>query len=494
MKSILIVLSLILSFQSLAQPKGYEKHKVFKKHKNFVPKKFKKRELLKSFKDLDPESKIDKLIKRGHRIDFYKSKYSDKHSHKKHNSKNKHYKHKVRKFFKKFLKRLKGQFQITEIDNNDDDLLKIKITDSKNKYTVKNIRYKLESYKNESNEIKTYSEGKDVFADIDIKDIPVGKFDIYFKLEAYKIQKHGKRKRYNHKKLKVFYTRGEFEKVESQKVFSTLTLEQFENRAAVLVDASETYSTAGNISKYIYRSFLSGSLVDEVESTESSMYLYFNAVGDFEIEVTAIDELGNEDTSARSIATITNPTPVLKYKLIEEETSGHYSVDTTGTTDENGTVAFIRITLYSTVNGVTDYFYDYLSYEETTTFVIPESNREFTLRIRAYDDTNQFSQAFEIINFEGIIAPRISGYYIGKDDFTPFTYYVGAGFEGGSEIVEYHYTATHEDGTEATTFADLTNPDNGFDLPKPGLWTFEFYGVDSNGQKSNTVTETRDIQ
>ena len=45
MKSILIVLSLILSFQSLAQPKGYEKHKVFKKHKNFVPKKFKKRDI-----------------------------------------------------------------------------------------------------------------------------------------------------------------------------------------------------------------------------------------------------------------------------------------------------------------------------------------------------------------------------------------------------------------------------------------------------------------
>lgn len=484
MKSILLLVSLLFSSIAISQPKDYEKYKVYKKHRTHTHKEYVKREIPKNFKENELYKKIDHLIKKGKKADFYKQK--DSHSQSSKNSKSRRHKWK----FKRFLKKLKGQFVITEIDNENDDLLKIKIEDSKSKYYVKSLKYKLESFKNESKSIETYSENNNIFADIDITELPLGEFDVYFKLEAFKTNDHGKKKGHSHKKPKIFYTKGKFEKIESQKVFSALNITQYENRGVIQANASESYSTVGDIVKYIYRSYQNNVLVDEVVSTYTPIYIYFTNLGEFEVEVTSVDSLGNENTTDKQVVTITNPAPVLVYKITEENEGGHYTIDTTGSFDHNGTVDFMRVTLLSTTTGEAEYFYDYFEYSEKSTFVIPESNRDFILRLRVYDDSYQFTEVFKTIKYEGEIAPRVSNYYIEQDGGAPYTYYVGADFDGGGNITEFHYKATHEDGTTIYPSSDNTIKDSVFYMPKTGNWTFELFGIDENGVKSNVFTTT----
>ena len=383
--------------------------------------------------------------------------------------------------FKKFLKHFKGPFELVEVDNGKAEILKLKITDPKNKYIAKKVYYRLENLFSEKESSDAYVENGDVFVDIDITDVPVGEFKAYFRILATKTN-HGLGKKIGHLKrdkkeqIYSFLHYGKFIRIESPKVYTFFTFENAPNAPWVKISTDGTYSEAGIIISYTYNIYSSeGALADSISSEESVLFYSFKSPGVYELEVIAFDDKQNQGISEKQTVEIVNSAPTLVYNVIPRDgLPGHFSVDFSGTYDEDGQeVILYRYILYQGELSEKNWAVDIFSEEPKIHFVTPASGVEYSQLILAYDESFNVTRDLNTFQYSGGIAPKYQGHYISTDENFLTIRYIGAEFEDpDGTIVSYHYQAIHEDGTIVLPWENETVQHNGLELVKPGKWTF----------------------
>lgn len=377
----------------------------------------------------------------------------------------------------KILKYFRSPLQVEEVQNSNVDLLSLKVFDPSGKYQISKAYIKFRRYFGRLHKLDIIQNEDHVFLNIDIKDLDFGEHTAYliFKLKR-KNSWWGRRYVFN--KIK-------FEKIENP-LIANLKLETFD-RPFVKLDSGDSI---GNISKYIYRTYRDGKLIESTETTESSLFVVFKEVGNYKMQVEIFDESRSALSNFVSYET-TQTAPTLKYKVTKsEEFFEHYEVDFTETTDADGDdIAYYRVTLFDKDEVIFDEFTDSIKYS----FNLPKINTEFDLRLRAYDQTNTFDEDRTTLVSADKISPKILGYYISEESTNPTIRYIGVEARDDGEIASYHYTATHEDGEVIEADGGIFVKDNLFFLPKKGNWTFDFYVIDDQGLKSDTVSKIREV-
>ena len=482
--SILVLLNLFLSSFAYSSTKYQTPNYSKEMKREYVKKKMKKYKGFKKNVLKKIENKYDKLIclKKGEVVTHLISPEQSTRI-------SRSFVEKKKSFLKKLFKAFFGKIQITEILSSNESLLKIKLSSKKNKYTVKKIYYKLGSVFSPTNSIDTVEEGTDIVATIDISNLPVGEFKTYFK---FLYEKNKKKK----KKLYSTYGYGVFEKKEKLvNIIANIEIEHDQDFAFVRVDTSASTSDAGDIVKFTYITYKDNIEFDRVTSDFFAQTLVFQEQGQFEIQVEIEDSAGNIAISERRNVQITNASPNTQYTITQiEEFNGHYQIDASASTDfEDGKNLRYRYVLYSTnLQGGFQIYVDHYTENDKYSIAVPEASREYTVVVFAFDSTDQSgSGGQKLIQFEGdSIAPKLIGHYISTEQLFVNVKYIGAAFTSTKPIVEYIYTVTHEDGEVVPLFEPFSTQDNAVELTKPGLWTYEFYGVDEDGNKSDTLTVT----
>lgn len=472
MKNFLLV-SLIFSFVFAAiadeNKFDYMGHRKFQKNKEFkIPK------LIKKIKDY---SEAKRFLRRTKKLTVCKS--DDAEFDKKHNKSKK-------RFFKKLLKKLEnGPINIEEIDNGISNTLKLKFTHKKNKYLVKKVNYKLQKAFSKKYSVETYEENGDVFADIDVATLPLGEYRVLFRLEAEKIRKKPRKRK--KKKLKQFLATATFEKTQS--AFAIIATSHEADKGHAQISAAQSYSNAGAITKYIFNVYFKGALIDTFEQEYTDLWYSFKDIGLFEVDVTIEDDKGNKATSEKLAISITNSVPVLQYQITQKETPvGHFAVDMSSSYDLDGD----PIQSYEAI--IFDENWGWITGFNTTEpiveFAAPKQGA-FKILLVINDPTPQADYAVIDYVHEGPIAPKYTGHYFLAYEDNPTKYGIGASFQSISGIKEYHFTATHEDGTVAQT-AGLNNHTQ-IHFSKTGNYTLEIYAIDNDGLKSDVHSEVVNI-
>ena len=482
MKKISIIfIALILSINSFAKEtntlkKHFEKQKI--KYSSFATNKS------------QPNSTLDNkkllCIKSSKKIDVYQDR----------NKKYKSYE-KRKKFLTQFFKKIFNSVEMTQVQSFDENVLRLKLKHIKDSYKIEKVSYRLGNFWSKTKLVNTYNENGETLVDIDITNISYGEYKGYFKFLASKVnKKYKKRKQDNYKS---FYGYGSFNKVEQLKAFAKFNIEHDQTRGFLTIDATESSSEAGNIVEYSYKIFKENILESSFSTQSTESLLIFKEPGVFEIELTIEDEQGLFATSERQTITITDAVPNAKFKITENtDFPGHFNIDASESTDFEGALAGFQaiIFTYSDENGYEE-FGRIFSESPLFGISIPEANKDFSVKVRAFDQGYQYGESSDSISirYDGLgIAPKFEGYYISQDEHFKNVLYIGASFIDNGSLVEFPYKVTHEDGEVLELRDDKSIQDNGVTLTKTGIWKFEFKAIDDEGLSSDTVIIEQDIQ
>lgn len=396
-----------------------------------------------------------------------------------------------KRLFVKFLKKLNGPFIIEEIDNDKEDILKISLKHKRNKYKAKKIYYRLEGSITSKRSASTYEEGGEVFADLNISKIPYGEYKVFFRIMASKIKKKkGRGKKKGHRKLKAFFSLGKFEKVKIQRAFAELYVEHKTDQGFAFMSGESSYSDAGEIKEYIYKVYKDDTLVTHITSSRSYIYVTFEELGRYELELTVIDEFGNIDVSERSTISVTNSLPTVVHSIKEvSELPGHYRVDFSDSFDADGDQNLLYfLSLYKEGEDFCDIPIRIYSEDPEIYFALNYQVENYTLRLRVYDSLNNYGQKELSFSHTTEIAPKIEWVYSEQNPDNPTEWWIGSSFINNENMDTFHYKATHEDGTLVFPTEPSTVRDNRIIFNQPGLWNIEYYGVDKSGLKSDVHT------
>ncbi len=492
MKLFIVLFLSLFSLVAFSQSSKYKspsyKSEMIKKYKNKNMMKYRGQKTRASNKK---ENKFDhmNMLKRGKKISHYI--YADQSKFIK-----KAYLEEKKSFLKKLVNKLFGKIQVIELESSNENELKLRLDSKKDKYLVRKIYYKLGSIFSKTHTVETTLEGEDIVALIDISSIPVGEYKAYFKF-IYEKNKNNKK---NKKKIKLYstYGYGVFEKKEKLiNILADIQVQHDQNLGFVSVDASGSTSDAGDIVSFTYISLKDGLEINRFTSEYSGENVAFQESGTFEIQVEIEDSAGNKSLSEKRVVQITNATPITLFNVTQVEgLNGHFLIDASASSDfEDGKASLFRYVLYSfSPENEVEIFIDHYTTEDKYTIAVPEANKDYRLTVRAFDSTDQFALGDVVdIRFDGDgISPKLVDYYLATDENFPNIKYFGAFFSSSKPITQFVYSATHEDGDSLALFQDSSVRDSGVELTKPGLWTYEFYGIDEDGNKSDVLIITEE--
>tara|TARA_Y100000780_G_scaffold232567_1_gene266613 strand:+ start:2335 stop:5991 length:3657 start_codon:yes stop_codon:yes gene_type:complete len=396
-----------------------------------------------------------------------------------------------KRLFVKFLKKLNGPFIIEEIDNDKEDILKISLKHKRNKYKAKKIYYRLEGSITSKRSASTYEEGGEVFADLNISKILYGEYKVFFRIMASKVKKKkGRGKKKGHRKLKAFFSFGKFEKVKIQRAFAELYVEHKTDQGFAFMSGESSYSDAGEIKEYIYKVYKDSKLITHITSPRSYIYVTFEELGSYELELTVTDEFGNTDVSERSTISVTNSLPTVVHSIKEvSELPGHYMVNFSDSFDADGDKDLLYfLSLYKEDEDSYDNPIRIYSEDPEIYFALNYQVENYTLRLRVYDSLNNYGQKELSFSHTTEIAPKIEWVYSEQNPDNPTEWWIGSSFINNENMDTFHYKATHEDGTVVFPTEPSTVKDNRIIFNQPGLWNIEYYGVDKSGLKSDVHT------
>ncbi len=492
MKLVIVLFLSLFSLLALSQSSKYKSPS----YKSEMIKKYKKKNMMKysGQKTRASNKKAKKfddmtMLKRGKKISHYI--YADQSRFVKRT-----YLEEKKSFLKKLVNKLFGKIQVTELESSNENELKLRLDSKKDRYLVRKIYYKLGGIFSQTYTVETIVEGEDIVAVIDISSLPVGEYKAYFKFIYEKNEKNKKSKKKS--KLYSTYGYGVFEKKEKLiNILADIQVQHDQSRGFVSVDASGSTSDAGDIVSFTYISLKDGLEINRFTSEYSGENVAFQESGTFEIQVEIEDSAGNKSLSEKRVVQISNATPITLFNVTQVEGfNGHFLIDASASSDfEDGKASLFRYVLYSfsPENGV-EIFIDHYTTEDNYTIAVPEANKDYRLTVRAFDSTDQFALGDVVdIRFDGDrISPKLVDYYLATDENFSNIKYFGAFFNSSKPITQFVYSVTHEDGESLALFQDSSVRDSGVELTKPGLWTYEFYGIDEDGNKSDVLKITEE--
>jgi hypothetical protein len=181
LNNFLMIFLLSLSSFSFAKDFDYKKHIIYSKKKIH-----KQRHIgPKDYKESSFSKREGKRIKKGKKVDFIKIRGLVKKYVKIENGEVSNPK-KIKKFWRKLLRKFKGPILVEEVDNTNSNIVKLKLYDKKDKYNVIKVNYKLNSIKAATQSVDTYFVDGVSFVDINIETLPVGEFKLFFEFVAEK--------------------------------------------------------------------------------------------------------------------------------------------------------------------------------------------------------------------------------------------------------------------------------------------------------------------
>jgi hypothetical protein len=496
LNNFLMIFLLSLSSFSFAKDFDYKKHIIYSKKKIH-----KQRHIgPKDYKESSFSKREGKRIKKGKKVDFIKIRGLVKKYVKIENGEVSNPK-KIKKFWRKLLRKFKGPILVEEVDNTNSNIVKLKLYDKKDKYNVIKVNYKLNSIKAATQSVDTYFVDGVSFVDINIETLPVGEFKLFFEFVAEKEVKRKKHKRSKKKnknkkdkkiKVKKYLGFGEFEKVQNAFSKAVVTHESPDN-SYVQIDATESYSESGDIEQYTYNVYKDSVLIDTVVSDNQSIFYTFKDVGMFELEVVVTDTSGNSGTSERYPVSITNSAPTLDYTYTKSELHpGQFDVDFTASKDLDGdAIIWYRVTIFiREPDGSAVERNNYWSQNPKFSVGVTEKRDDYIFRFVVYDNRFQYSsEVIEPISYQGDISPVQLWSYADVLEDNPTAYGIGAEYvdDSPSEDLTYLFRAIHEDGTVVNT-SDEAGPYYDIFLTKPGNWTIEYSATDPDGNTSGVST------
>lgn len=237
-----------------------------------------------------------------------------------------------KRIFKKVLTKLKGPITIEEMDNGNDDILKLRLRDQKDKYEVTKVYYRLESLQSERETSSPYKDGSQTYVDIDIQAIPVGEYKAFFRFLAKK-KKSNWWKRWFSKNTRTFLSYGVFNKEESNEAPIAIANHSVgDTWSQAKMDASSSSDPDGSIASYNYTfTHESGQVVSKTTSTSVETFELNPLPGQWNYELVVVD---NKDKSSEPYtgSFVMGQPPVLAFSLVAIYAPLKYSINASSST------------------------------------------------------------------------------------------------------------------------------------------------------------------